>query len=239
MVTDKRPLRDNKLKFYEKKHVYKVGRTKLDSVTEFVHSFFSKFDAKKKAKELAEVFKAKGIKAMSTQKYWLNSWKANAAHGTLVHRQVEDFILQLQDRTLVEAKTMQALAYLDVQQYHSLHPEVRIYSEDLRLAGTIDLIAIKGSEVTIVDWKTSKEIRTTEFVPNINPVTKGFADCNYTHYTLQLAVYAYILKKEYGMAIDRLHLVHLTEKKYVLYEIDYNDTLEKQVEKMLKASKRM
>lgn len=232
-----KPLRDKALKYYDSKHVYKVGSKKLTSVTQFVHEFFSPFDAKKKARELAALPWAKAQK--KGVRYWLGLWKANGEHGTKVHKLIEDIVRADDVIVCEEPKAISALKYLYDAEYEELEPEVRIYSEELGLAGTVDLIATKEGEYTLVDWKTSKEIRKEGFAPNLNPVTKNLPDANYTHYSLQLATYAVMLEKEYGIKVKKLHLVHLLDKKHVVYDIDFSETLKRYVHRMLVASGRI
>jgi len=44
-------------------------------------------------------------------------------------------------------------------------------------------------------------------------------------YALQLMIYAYILKTEYGITPSDFHIIHLSNKRYTVYAIDYDEDL--------------
>jgi len=88
--------------------------------------------------------------------------------------------------------------------------EWMIYDEDLKLAGSIDML-YKNSDGTydIYDWKRCKEITK---VHNYNttgstPFTMSIPDTNFWHYSLQLNTYKAILLRKYGINIRNLYLV--------------------------------
>ena len=93
-----------------------------------------------------------------------------------------------------------------------------IYSEELKLAGTIDLIVYneEKNHISLIDWKTNKRINKSSF--NNQKGTKfplnNMDDCNFTHYNLQLSMYQYILEKYYNVNVNGLFLVHLNEQDY-------------------------
>jgi hypothetical protein len=127
---------------------------------------------------------------------------------------------------------------------NGVYPEYLIsnQSEDrlLRLAGQIDLLVKEGNNITILDWKTNKEIKTKS---GFNTQTKSSAkmlyplnnldDCNFLHYTLQLSTYAWMLQQvNPSFVIKDLILVHFDHNnKQTIYHINY---LKTEVENMLK-----
>lgn len=229
------------LKFDEKKHEYRVGKKKLTSVTRFVKQFFEKFDTKKIAKYCAKSRRTKGelnskgkpINAWDIKKEWI----ATAQAGTDIHNEIESFINGTNISPL-HTKTEQALAFLDDKYgFEFVSAEERIHSEDLGLAGTIDVIIAKpdSKKITLIDWKSNKKLRFSGTRRDINPINLVLPDCNFSHYTLQLSIYAYIMEKAYGLEIDELILVHLMEDSYKEYKIDYRKDL---VEVMLEWQKK-
>jgi CRISPR/Cas system-associated exonuclease Cas4 (RecB family) len=222
------------LKFSEKKHEYRVGKVRLRSVTEWVKSFFVPFDGKTISKYVAASRRRKGEKVTATQVR--KEWKAKADDGTLVHRDIELYIRG--EKTIVDVdneRSLNGINYYDLklrQRYPNAQffPEVRIYSEELRLAGTIDLLIITSEgNAVIVDWKTNKEITDRANNKNPHPVTGAYPDSNLLHYTLQLSVYAYILEKEYGMSTERLCLAHLTLDECKEIVVEYKKALVKEM----------
>lgn len=120
-----------------------------------------------------------------------------------------------------------------------LYVEKRTYSHDHLVAGTIDLLLVKGKQFIIVDWKTNKKemhfksgyykkvggIESTQWVDKkeymLGPI-KHLENCKGTIYTLQLSLYAYILEL-WGMQCVGLVLFHLRpEHKPKLYNIVYD-----------------
>lgn len=221
VTTTKRPLVDNRLKFSEKAHAYRVGRKKLISVTQFVKSFFPKFDEKKFAKLVANARTRKGVK--TTMREVLKEWKAIASEGTAVHKEIELYIngqenrcdmLPFYDGRLKSQQGFRAVNELYKEYGEGIfYPELRIYSESLGIAGTIDLLILtKEGTAVIVDWKTNKTLRGK--VPDIEHTFADLIDGNLTHYSLQLGLYALILEDEYNIKIQNLMLVHIDENGY-------------------------
>lgn len=101
-----------------------------------------------------------------------------------------------------------------------------IYHEDLKLAGSIDMIyENEDGTLSIYDWKRCKEI-TRINTYNKFAVTKCISqmpDSNFWHYTLQLNTYKAILEEKYGKIVKELFLVRLhpdaEEKSYELIQI--------------------
>ena len=101
------------------------------------------------------------------------------------------------------------------KQYPELKPyrtEWMIYHEDLKLAGSIDMVyELPDGALMIYDWKRAKEIsKTTGFNQYaLTPCIDHFPDSNFWHYTLQLNTYKAILQAKYDKKITDLYLVRL------------------------------
>lgn len=113
--------------------------------------------------------------------------------------------------------------------------EQMVYDKELGLAGTLDAVLVEEDlkKVSLLDWKTNKSIKIKGTKRKGNAISKALPDCNYSYYTLQLSLYAYMLERQ-GLEIDKLYLVHLGE--YVtVYDLNYRKDL---VEEMLKWGRR-
>lgn len=248
----KRPLIDTRLEFNEKKHKYylknracngdeQLGRTprrktELTPVTLFVKGFFPPFDEKKIAKGVAYSRRRSGVDPKCTMRKVIAEWKAIAAEGTSIHKQIEQFfntfgnITEIDDRAL---KGLDKLAFAIEKDFNpwKRYPELRVYSESWKLAGTIDLLEIdEFGNFIIVDWKTNRTLR---FVGNDikDGPLKGLKECNFDQYQLQLSVYAAILEKEYGLTCKGLYVVHLTPECATVHPVSYRkDYVERMVE---------
>ena len=116
-----------------------------------------------------------------------------------------------------------------------LIPELIIYSEKLKLAGTIDLVIYNKltNQISLIDWKTNKKINQTSFRKSETGLkwpTQKLPDCNFTHYTLQLSMYQYILKNTYNVDVNGTFLIHLKENKFEIYKCQF---MESMITKML------
>jgi ATP-dependent exoDNAse (exonuclease V) beta subunit len=104
--------------------------------------------------------------------------------------------------------------------------EWTIYHEELKLAGSIDMVyEHPDGSLSIYDWKRSKDItRINTF--NKYALTDAIChmpDANFWHYALQLNTYKAILEQKYDKNIKDLYLVRLhpdnEEKTYELIQI--------------------
>jgi ATP-dependent exoDNAse (exonuclease V) beta subunit len=102
-----------------------------------------------------------------------------------------------------------------IKDYHYLKPyrtEWMIFHEDIKIAGSIDMIFQNpDGTFSIYDWKRCKDITQNnewnKFA--LNPIVKHIPDTNFWHYALQLNIYKAILEQKYNTNIVSLHLVRL------------------------------
>ena len=231
-------LDDKKLRFYEKAHTYWYGKQKLQSVTQFVHSFFEPFKAREIARKLAK-FPVNKRRRMGVR-FFLQKWADSASHGTKVHKEIEDFI-NGSIGTIgeeIEPKTEQAIdfitEYLLTNKIVKGRTEQKVFSAELGLAGTIDWMTVfEDGSFDLIDWKTNEKLTSEGYKgkKGIHEVTKEVDDCHLTKYGLQLSMYAYILEKYYGLKCRNLIIVHLKEDEYHDIVVPYEKEL---VEEMLK-----
>ena len=204
--------------FLEKEnHIYKLNDDPdfgFTSVTTFVGDFFEKFDSHGIATKLTMTHpKYKHL----TVEELLGQWKKKADYGTLVHEEIELYIKkQLQPQ---DDRSIRAVKWLDsykMQAKYQLHAEKIIYSKELKLAGTIDLLMYDKNMDTyiIIDWKTSRKIETSSYGRKTgnHDITRNLEDCNYNHYSLQLSLYRYILENYYNINISNQMIVHITDR---------------------------
>lgn len=95
--------------------------------------------------------------------------------------------------------------------------EAQLYSDKLRAAGTVDLIAKFDGEVSIVDWKTSKWSKRPSEI---------------TSYYLQCAAYAYMFYERTGITVVNIVIAMAVDNDYPLvYMESVVDWLPKFIEK--------
>jgi len=91
--------------------------------------------------------------------------------------------------------------------------EWMIFNEDVRLAGSIDMVYAgdNENEVMIYDWKRCKDIKKTNGFGDfaLTDCIAHLPDTNFWHYALQLNTYKAILEAKYNKKVTRMCLVCL------------------------------
>jgi len=210
--------RDQNILFDEEPHIYTVkGNSNYTSVTTWNHSHFPKFDSNKIIDNMMKSSKWPQNKYYGkTKQQILDIWEENknnaATAGTKLHYDIECYYNnQPNINDSIEYKYFENF----IKDYEHLKPyrtEWMVYSEELLLAGSIDMVFEKeNGNLMIYDWKRCKDIKKFNSfnVCAINPIICDIPDTNYWHYCLQLNTYKAILEKYYDKIVDDLYLVCL------------------------------
>lgn len=231
---------DKDITLIESEHRYELHNDpnfEFTSCTTFVKYFFSTFDKIGVANKLTSTHPK--YKHLTPQKL-VGQWDEIAEEGTLIHAEVEDFIND--GSTPNHQKSKIAVdwikEYLLKTERFDLFSEVIVYSKELSLAGTIDLLIYdKLNDVyKILDWKTNKRIDTRSFNNKMghHRATSNLMDCNYYHYSVQLSLYRYILETYYGLTVTGTAISHLLNNDLKIYKTAYHID---EIKKMLKADR--
>lgn len=117
-----------------------------------------------------------------------------------------------------------------IKQGYTLYSEIGVFLIDYLVSGTIDVFAYRPDKFVILDWKTNrnglqfdagyfKKDKTT--VPNqltneyvktnatMLPPLSNLPDCNGSHYTMQLSLYALMVELILGIPCVALALCHI------------------------------
>ena len=203
---------DGKVVFYEEGHKYKMLEDddfEFNSVTTLIKQYYEEFDSVKfselvSKKETSPYF---GLDPAEIRKMWEKKAEKAAKEGTILHAYGEDLLngKDVKPPVLTKARWVPK-AIKDIYEtlnYKLAKTELLVYSELLHLAGQSDIILKKkwGEDedysYAIYDWKfLSKEIERKSYY---NPYTKTYKkmmkpfhhllDCNWVHYSIQLAIY--------------------------------------------------
>ena len=214
--------RDADIEFDEPTHVYTVKGTSKGyiSCTKFLHDFFPHFDAdaiirKMMASPKWPDSKYFGKTADEIKKGWNDNGAAASGAGTAMHLAIEQFLHGHPELITPPVLETPEWSYFknfwkdvsgDLVPYRS---EWEVWSEEHKLAGSIDMIFYRKSDdsYVIYDWKRSKEIKKeNNFGNGFGPVAH-LPDANYWHYTLQLNVYRWFLETFYGLRISDMYIV--------------------------------
>ena len=211
--------RDKRIAFDEGPHIYTIDGSSegFVSVTTFNHGNFEKFDAD------AVIYKMMSSKRWRQSKYYEQTaeeikaeWDKNrdeaAAAGTKMHKDIECYYNQMNVvNDSVEYGYFQSFLadFPDLKPYRT---EWTIFHEDLKLAGSIDMVFERpDGKLLIYDWKRCKEIVMANSFGKYGKkeCIKHLPDTNYWHYCLQLNTYKAILEEKYGKVVDEMYLVCL------------------------------
>lgn len=193
------------------------------SVTTFVDQFFEKFDSKKVAKKLVENHPKY---SNSTIEELINEWKIAADHGTFVHEEIENWI----KNKIIPSENKSKFGIRWLHQYKKkcnleILSEIILYSEELKISGTVDILALNRytGKYDIIDWKTSKKINKRSFNRKMGTKTSthNIMDCNFSHYSLQLSLYRYLLERYYGLEVESQYIVQLKEDSAIPFSVPY------------------
>ena len=243
--------RDARISFLEEPHLYLIDNKEVDgllSVTTFVHTFFPHFDADTVITKMMDSkgwvnSKYHGMTVEEIKTLW-DTIRTDAANaGTRMHLAIEQFYNSLIDPTIPleqDVNVINTREYHHFEQFYKDHQhlrpfktEWRIFDEELKIAGSIDMIyhdPEKKNSIYIYDWKRSKEIKYKNyFQKGLKPI-QYIDDCNYQHYILQLNVYKYIIEKNYGLKVTELAIVvfHPNNDSYCKLIIESkNDEIQK------------
>ncbi len=219
--------KNNNIFLEEENHTYTLlnSNIKFKSVTEFINTFFTPFDEEKISQKLSGYGKYLN---MSSQDI-LKEWEHRRTRGTLVHKEIENFIntdCKIIDKDKLDLKSLQGINFLKrkcISKDNYLFSEVKIYSEKLKLAGTIDLMLYnkKRNRIYLIDWKTNIEIKTKGYKKGIHPATNMIDDCSFNRYNLQLSLYQHMLENYYNAHVDGLYILHLKNYDYEIINCDF------------------
>ena len=232
--------------FKEEGHIYESLDENLDkdkivwtSVTSFVGKFKPKFNAKAQAKKSGKNKRSKwyGMTQKEILDAWNNETQRAITLGNWYHNQREENICEFKTierdgvnlpiiRPIIDQAGIKIAP--DQKLKDGVYPEHFSYLKSLGLCGQADLVSIVNGKINILDYKTNKEIKEKGFTnwegitsKMYNPIS-SLDDCNLQHYTLQLSLYAYIIKKHNPkLKIGKLQIQHVSFEKEGENEFGY------------------
>ena len=231
MLAEKHPHpNDNNIEFQPTGHTYKVrGCQSTISVTRLVHNQFPEFDADAvidgmMSRPTWPDSPYYGMTREAIKAQWAESGAAASSQGTQLHNDIEDFY-NGKEVSNDSTEYQYFLAFEEWRKEQGLIPyraEWTVYDVPHRLAGTIDMcFQTPEGDIAIYDWKRVKAIRRTAYGGKTGKPgpCEAVPDSNYWHYSLQLALYKYILETHYGKKVvhTSLVLLHPSQSNYELH----------------------
>ena len=176
--------------------------------------------------------------------------KKSCEYGTKVHADIENALYGRDPGTLKKfglggkLQVFKGKYTLDLGT--GIYPEFMLsYRDgDFLLCGQIDLLAVDGNDIIILDHKTNKKVEFKSFYDKYKKSQtmmkyplNTIQDCNGQHYTLQLSTYAWMIQQlnpKYNILRLTIHWIdHDGNEKFI--EVPY---MKDEVEKMLKDYKK-
>lgn len=197
------------------RHIYTNVHNGLvyESVTTFISQFKKKFDAEKHAKRVAD---REGVTTKEILQRWKDTADTACTRGTNIHLVMENY---LKDKVIPKEHTEILESFIQktkgiIKSNSIVLSEEIVYKHDLLLAGTADLIVENGNTFNVMDFKTNKKFN---FQSNYNEYFYEPIDhlqiCEFTTYTIQMSIYAYMYELLTGKKCSGLNIYYLREFK--------------------------
>ena len=201
------------------------------SVTSLVGKLKPKFDKEGQAKKSAKNKNSKwyGMTVEQIIQAWDNETERAINLGNFYHNQRESDMLDFKtiERNGTEVPIVKPLINEngiklapDQKLTDGVYPEHLVYLKSVGLCGQADVVEVVDGYININDYKTNKEIKEKGYTNWEGITSKMFKpinhldDCNLNHYSLQLSIYAYIIKKHNpSLKIGKLTIQHVKFKQ--------------------------
>ena len=212
-------------------HTYFFAGTLYLSATGIVSKFYEKFDTEAKAEWMA-------YRYGQTPDYWITKWRTHNQRsldrGNDIHDRQEQFLYNRGFTRITGDReyAVRRVPFSDATKRRKIspdqlvdgcYPELKLWRHDWSIAGRCDkptLESVLGTRYAhIEDYKTNKAIEENGFIDKfgnermmLDPISH-LPDCEFTHYSLQLSIYQYMLEYfGYQPGIRRLiHFPHEIE----------------------------
>lgn len=107
---------------------------------------------------------------------------------------------------------------------NGIYPEHFVYLNSAKLTGQSDEVFVFDKYFDVEDHKTNKKLEKESYRDRMNIAKKMLGilshldDCNFMHYSIQLSLYAYMIRRQnYNLLPRNLFIKHVT------FEVDKND----------------
>jgi genome maintenance exonuclease 1 len=132
-----------------------------------------------------------------------------ARRGTTIHSLCENYLLNKEVKPgLFDVETFDSIKSL-LNRINNIHClETQLFSDHLQVAGTVDCIAEFDGRVSVIDFKTSRRIKSREDIPG---------------YFMQTSAYAVMFEELTRIPVDRLVIIMSVDDEAPLLFIEKRD----------------
>lgn len=213
--------------FDPRAHCYKNELTNEEyiSATTLLNKYKKPFDRDNIAKKVAA---KENVSVESVLAKWEKINSISKTQGTKIHEAIE---LYNKDKTVTEEYSDIIESYSNlgiISDKDELLVEEKVYNHNYRVAGTVDIIRneSKGS-FSIFDIKTNKKFNFFNAYSEmlLHPLSH-LSNCEYSLYSLQLSLYAYMYQQLTGRRINTLGIIYcdVPNKSFNYYPANYLKT---------------
>jgi len=209
------------------KHVYTNQYTGEEyiSVTTLLNKFKKQFDSQAISERIA---KRDGGTPEEIRAKWKQHNDESKKYGSLIHSIIEKYnktqvVTEGYDALIASYKNLEIIGEDD-----QILSEEQLYSHTHKLAGTADIIRLeeKGG-FSVFDIKTNKKFNFySPYNEKLLYPIEHLSACEYTSYSLQLSMYAYMFEGITGRKLNQLGIIYYdrTANKFTFYPVVYMKT---------------
>jgi ATP-dependent exoDNAse (exonuclease V) beta subunit len=212
--------------FNEEFHAYSLKGRKMKSVTTYLKNFSEPFDAdywsRKKALQRLDDNKEEVTKESldNMQSVIQKEWKDKADYacdmGTEVHLYLEEYFGGMDitpfkhNESKIRVDKFKNIYDSKLHVMESVAQELRIFSETMGLAGTIDALFMRNGQLEIWDYKTNGSIKTDKdyCFNKLKPPFQNEWENELNKYSIQLNLYKLMLA-EHGIKANTCGIIYL------------------------------
>lgn len=219
--------------FDPRSHTYRHHLTgdQYISATTLLGKFKKPFDIATASERVA---KREGVTVEEIQQKWKQINEDSKKYGTKIHNVIE---LYITSKKITEGYEKLIESYKKLQVINDedkLLSEERVYSHLYKVAGTADIIKLEDKGCfSIFDIKTNKKFNFyNNFGENLLKPLTHLQSCEYTTYSLQLSLYAYMYQEMSGNKLNQLGIFYYEKESnsFTYYPVIYMKT---DIEKLL------
>lgn len=209
---------------YAENHIYLIEgeehpKLGYKSVTQFISTFFEKFDADKTIEKYYDKWQKQkhpqyyNKTAEEIKQMWDEKRDTAAAEGTHMHLQFELFDNEMNvDDTIPEFEPF--MNWRSAESITPFRTEMTVYHPEYKLVGNVDLLALDShGNFIIVDYKRTEMPKDSTFGKKCKEPLK-LPHTTATKHALQLNIYKKIFEDIYGYKIRGLYNLYIKDKEY-------------------------
>ena len=155
------------------------------------------------------------------------------SYQTLYHFKYAGKYIKIDKQVCLNREQSHFMSFVNEHRFMPFRTEWSVYDEDIKIAGTIDMLHYRDVFFDIYDWKRSNKVLDSSGNPIVHngygqtgkDKYRNIQDTPYWHYCLQQNLYRYILQTKYNIRVGKMYLVVYSEMQnsYKKLEVPYMD----------------